>query len=154
MPEWFSELAAQPWLLSYAGLFVLAFLSASLLPMGSAWLLLLLLSQGSSPLLVWLIASAGNTLGSVLNYALGYYARHWVRARQSRERWQQAERWFDRYGIWSMLFAWLPIIGDPLTLVAGVLRANFLLFIVLVTLGKAARYAVLVAGFLAVAPGS
>ncbi|QQD20534.1 DedA family protein [Venatoribacter cucullus] len=154
MPDWLTDLAAQPWLLSYGGLFVLAFLSASLLPMGSAWLVLLLLSQGESPLLVWLIATAGNTLGSVLNYALGYYARHWVQARQSRERWQQAERWFDRYGIWSMLLAWLPIIGDPLTLVAGVLRANFPLFLILVTLGKAARYAVLIAGYLAVAPGS
>lgn len=147
MPELFTELTNHPFLLSYAGLFVLAFLSASLLPMGSAWLLLLLLSQGESPLWLWVVASVGNTLGSVLNYWLGYYARDWVQSRQSRDRWQQAERWFDHYGIWSMLFAWLPIIGDPLTLVAGVLRANFPLFLLLVAIGKAARYAVLVAGF-------
>ncbi|MCD8522614.1 MAG: DedA family protein [Saccharospirillaceae bacterium] len=150
MPDWL-PLSELPWLYSYAGLFIVAFLAASLLPLGSEWLLLLLLSQGQDPAGLWLVASAGNTLGSVLNYAIGYYAADRVLARQQSQsninRWQQAERWFNRYGIWSMLLAWLPLLGDLLTLAAGVLRAHFLLFLLLVAVGKAARYAVLVAGF-------
>ncbi|UXD89454.1 DedA family protein [Thalassolituus hydrocarboniclasticus] len=144
-------LSEWPWLYSYGGLFILALLAASLLPLGSEWLLLVLLSQQLNPLALWLVASAGNTLGSVLNYAIGYYAADRVIARQQSQsnisRWQQAERWFGRYGIWSMLLAWLPVVGDLLTLVAGVLRANFPLFLLLVAIGKAARYAVIVAGF-------
>ena len=150
MPDWMI-LSDWPWLYSYGGLFILALLAASLLPLGSEWLLLVLLSQQLDPLALWLVASAGNTLGSVLNYALGYYAADRVIARQQSQlklrRWQQAERWFGRYGIWSMLLAWLPLAGDLLTLVAGVLRANFPLFLLLVAIGKAARYAVLIAGF-------
>ena len=120
MPDWMI-LSDWPWLYSYGGLFILALLAASLLPLGSEWLLLVLLSQQLDPLALWLVASAGNTLGSVLNYAIGYYAA-------------------DR-------LAWLPVVGDLLTLVAGVLRANFPLFLLLVAIGKAARYAVIVAGF-------
>jgi len=150
MPDWMI-LSEWPWLYSYGGLFILALLAASLLPLGSEWLLLVLLSQPLDALALWLVASAGNTLVSVLNYAIGYYAADRVIARQQSQanisRWQQAERWFGRYGIWSMLLAWLPVVGDLLTLVAGVLRANFPLFLLLVAIGKAARYAVIVAGF-------
>lgn len=147
MEDFWTSFAEAPPLVSYLGLFVLAFLSASLLPMGSVWLMLLLLARGDQQWIIWLVATAGNTLGAVLNYWLGYYANQWVRKQQTPERWQKAETWFEKYGIWSMLFSWLPIIGDPLTLVAGVLRANFYLFLILVTTGKAVRYAVVVLSF-------
>src|SRR5690606_41781256 len=81
MAEFLTELTNHPFLLSYAGLFMLAFLSASLLPMGSAWLLLLLLSQGESPLWLWVVASVGNTLCGVLNYWHCYYNLDFVLSR-------------------------------------------------------------------------
>jgi membrane protein YqaA with SNARE-associated domain len=136
-----------PLFISYFGLFIVAFLSASLLPLGSAWLVVLLLSQGEPALPIWAIATLGNVLGSVLNYVLGVYASDWVKAKQKPETWDKAEQWFARYGIWSMLFSWVPIVGDPLTLVAGVLRANFMAFLLLVTFGKAVRYAAFIWGF-------
>ncbi|WP_430460237.1 YqaA family protein [Thalassolituus sp. LLYu03] len=159
------------WLYSAGGLFLTAFLAASLLPLGSEWLLLLLLSQGGDPLLLWLSASAGNVLGSVLNYALGAGAVLWWRRRffsdtsallpdqskrvpdtsapdlpdvRSGRGWAQAQRWYQRYGVWSLLLAWLPLVGDPLTLIAGMMRAPLGVFLLLVTLGKAGRYALLI----------
>lgn len=143
MPEWLLS-GEHSWLLSYGGLFLLAFLAATLLPLGSEWLLLLLLQQQGDPLLLWLLASSGNILGSVLNYTLGYWASGRVTERQGGAHWQRAQRWYQRYGIWSVLFAWLPFIGDPLTLIAGIMRAHFMLFLLLVTLGKSARYALLI----------
>lgn len=147
MEAFWTSFAEAPPLISYIGLFLLAFLSASLLPMGSVWFMLLLLARGDPQWMVWLVATAGNSLGAVLNYWLGFYASQWVRKKQTPERWQKSEAWFQKYGIWSMLLSWLPIIGDPLTLVAGVLRANFYFFLILMTLGKALRYAVVVLGF-------
>ncbi|KUJ71176.1 YqaA family protein [Thiomicrospira sp. WB1] len=127
-------------------LFAVSFLAATLFPAGSEALLLALASQGYSPALLWAIATTGNSLGSMVNYLLGRYLLHF----QSR-RWfpirpntlQRSQAWFQRYGIWSLLFAWLPLIGDGLTLVAGILRTRFWLFAVLVTLGKGVRYAIL-----------
>lgn len=150
MIEYFAALEHAPLWMSLLGLFVLAFLSASLLPMGSVWLLMLLLARGDAPWLLWAVATAGNTLGGMLNYALGWYASAWVKRQQSPKRWAQAEYWYNRYGVWSLLLSWLPIIGDPLTLVAGVMRTHFGLFMLLVGLGKAARYAAVVFGFVAV----
>lgn len=136
-----------PFFISYLGLFFVAFLAASLLPFGSSWLIVLLLVQGEPALAVWFFATLGNVLGSVLNYVLGIYASDWVKAKQKPEHWDKAEQWFTRYGIWSMLFSWVPIIGDPLTLVAGVLRANFMAFLLLVTFAKAVRYAAFIWSF-------
>ncbi len=132
---------------AYAGLFFTAFLSASLLPGGSEILLLGLLSAGYEPMSLWLVATAGNTLGSVLNWALGRYLLHfqdrsWFPFKASTL--DKAQRGFARYGVWSLLFAWLPVVGDPLTFVAGVMRVHFSLFVPLCGLGKAARYAVLI----------
>lgn len=123
-----------------AGLFVTAFLAATLLPMGSEAVLAALLLNGGEPTVLVAVATAGNVLGSMLNYAMGLGAnRRWL-ARQKPRALENAERRFRRYGRWSLLFSWVPIIGDPLTLVAGLLRVNFLWFLVLVTCGKALRY--------------
>ncbi|WNO61646.1 YqaA family protein [Rheinheimera sp. MMS21-TC3] len=133
-------------MLSYLLLFASGFLAATLFPASSEVLLLTLYHQGYQPVLLWLVASFGNTLGSCVNWWLGSRLRQF-----SAKRWfpfsakslARAERLFQRFGLLSLLFAWLPIVGDPLTLVAGVLRVRFSLFLALVLLGKAARYALL-----------
>jgi membrane protein YqaA with SNARE-associated domain len=94
-----------------------------------------------------LVATFGNTLGSAVNWAAGrwlaqYAGRRWFPV--GPVRFEQATGWFRRYGAWSLLFAWVPIIGDPLTAAVGALRMPFLPFFVLVAAGKAARYGLLV----------
>lgn len=95
------------------------------------------------------MATSGNVLGSVANFYAGIYAARFAGRRWflSERQLEQASGWFVRRGSWLLLFAWLPIVGDPLTVVAGMLRVPFVKFLVLVTIGKAARYGVLVAGF-------
>ncbi len=131
---------------AYLGLFLTAFLAATLLPAYSEILFAGLISAGYDPLALWLWASAGNTLGSAVNWALGRYLLHF----QNR-RWfpfkgnslATAQRWFQKFGVWSLLMAWLPIGGDALTFIAGVMRVPFIIFFVLTAIGKATRYAVL-----------
>lgn len=109
-----------------------------------------LLATGSGhPFALFLVATTGNTLGSVVNFFLG---RGIERFRDrpsfpvSPARYGAAQEYFKRYGMWSLLFAWIPVIGDPLTLVAGALRVPFLPFLLLVAAGKAARYGMILAG--------
>jgi len=128
------------------GLFFSALIASTLLPMGSEVVLIALLDQGHNVLLLWFIATVGNTLGSCINYAIGYWASEYVTNKYRNVRsWQQGQRLYNRYGIWSLLLAWLPIIGDPITLIAGLAQTRFKVFVLLVTLGKGARYAVLIA---------
>jgi len=134
-----------------AGLFLLAFSAATLLPGGSEAGLLALASLSEySNLTLLAVASLGNVLGSVLNYGLGrlalqYQDRRWfpVSARQL----IGAQRWFSRWGQWSVLLAWVPVIGDPITVAAGVMRMRVGLFIALVSLSKTLRYGVLLGAF-------
>ena len=133
------------WLANPSGLFLMAFLAASLLPFGSEWLLVLLVTQGGDPLQLWLVASAGNVLGSCLNYVLGLWAEKWVHKHSEATGWDTARRWYQRFGVWSLLFAWVPVVGDPLTFIAGLMRARFVLFLPLVIIGKATRYALVIA---------
>jgi len=136
----------------YVGLFFTSLLAATLLPAYSEILFGGLLVQGYDPLALWLWASAGNTLGSAVNWALArfflrYKDRRWFPFRETGL--ARAQRWFQRYGVWSLLMAWAPIGGDALTFVAGLMRVRFWLFLVLVAIGKGTRYAVvlwLVAG--------
>ncbi len=91
-------------------------------------------------------ASLGNTLGEVANWGLGRFCLHgrdhqWFPVK--RRELDRASAWFNRYGIWSLLLAWVPVIGDPITLAAGVLRTRFLPFLLLVAISKTGRYAVL-----------
>tara|TARA_A100001037_G_C15146191_1_gene636437 strand:+ start:2718 stop:3092 length:375 start_codon:yes stop_codon:yes gene_type:complete len=105
-------------------------------------------ATGSDVFLLWLLATVGNILGGVVNWALGMYCLRWENERWfpfSSEQLDKAERWFQRYGTWSLMLAWVPIIGDPLTFAAGVLRVRLWVFIVFVTAGKAGRYAMVVA---------
>ncbi len=134
----------------YASLFVTALLAATLIPISSeAVLAALSVAEGADVALLIAIASLGNTLGSVINWLLGRYCLHWQGRRWfpvKKETLDRAAVRFDRYGKWSLLFAWLPIVGDPLTFIAGVLRVNFWFFLALVGAGKTVRY-VAVAAF-------
>ena len=133
----------------YLGLFVAAFGAASLLPLQSEALLVGLLLGGGQPVAVLLaVASVGNVLGSVLNAALGrglerFRERRWFPV--SAARLERAKATYRRYGRWSLLLSWVPVIGDPLTLVAGVMREPWWSFLLLVGLAKTGRYLALAA---------
>lgn len=125
-------------------LFGSALLSSTLFPGGSEALLLYRLQQGADPLASVLVATAGNVLGSVITWVMGRFGRAALaRSERAESRIRRAETWFGRYGQASLLLAWLPVVGDPLCLVAGMLRVRFLNFLLLVAAGKLARYAVL-----------
>ena len=129
------------------------FISATLLPFGSELVLAGLLTQGYPALLLWGIATVFNTLGSVLNWYLGrqlllFQHKSWFMFKPTQI--EQASSQFQRWGLPSLLLAWLPVIGDPLTLVAGVLRVRLLWFVLLVGFGKGVRYAVVIGLMLAV----
>ena len=128
----------------YLALFIITFLAATILPFSSEFTLGGLISTNNyNNLLLIIFASLGNVLGSTLNWVLGFYFRN-----LSTKKWfpfqdnqiNKASSWFKRFGQWSLLFAWVPFVGDPLTLVAGLLRVNFLNFIILVSIGKVSRY--------------
>src|ERR687892_2768848 len=109
-------------------LFVSAFAASTILPMSSEIVLGALALAGATE--VWLllaVATAGNTLGAVVNWGIGRYAATWHTRLPSLDdaKFERACRWFKRWGIWSLLLSWLPVVGDPLTLVAGVIRAWF-----------------------------
>ena len=127
-------------------LFFISFCASTLLPLGSEWLLVALLLQGRDPVATVAIATLGNSLGSGTNYLIGYYGGHWLKEkllRIDKKQQQRAESWFNRYGSWSLLLAWLPIVGDPLCLVSGILKTPAVRFSLLVTTGKGLRYSVL-----------
>ena len=129
----------------YVTLFMVSFLASTLLPLGSELLLVMMLASGYEPLTSVAIATAGNYLGALTTYLIGMYGGRWLVVkvlRVSPEQQERARNHYRRYGVFSLLFSWLPIAGDPLCLVAGVLRINFWLFTLLVASGKFVRYAV------------
>jgi membrane protein YqaA with SNARE-associated domain len=127
--------------------FSAAFLSATLLMgVSEAALVVAATQPDAQPFQLFLAATAGNVLGAAVNFALGrsllrFEDRRWFPVNPTNRR--KAEALFGRYGRPVLLFSWLPVIGDPLTLAAGLLRTPFAIFLVYVTIGKAARYAVL-----------
>ena len=132
--------------LGHIGLFIAAFLAATVLPLSSEIVLSALLLSGLSPITLVSIATIGNVLGSLTNYALGYWAslvviKKWLRI--SEDEFLRAEQRFIKYGLLSLFFAWVPVIGDPLTVMAGVLRVRLHWFLILVTSGKLMRYVVI-----------
>ena len=126
-----------------AVLFLSAFAASTILPMSSEVVLGALAASGSTDrTLLLAVATAGNTLGAVVNWGIGRYATSWRARLLSLEeaKFERACLWFNRWGIWCLLLSWLPVVGDPLTLVAGALRTPFVPFVLLVLIGKAARY--------------
>lgn len=131
----------------YLSLFFTALIAATLFPLSSEALLAALLYQQYSPILLWLVATSGNTLGSCVNWYVGKECLRWqdkkwfpIKPAQLARGQQQ----FQRYGLFSLLFAWVPVVGDPLTFIAGVMRISFLKFFALVLIGKCLRYAVVI----------
>ncbi len=127
----------------YLGLFAAAFLAATILPLSSEVVLSVLLLNGLSPVAVVSVATVGNVLGSLVNYGLGYWAsleviKKWLK--MSEEDFVRAEQRFKKYGLISLCFAWVPVIGDPVTVVAGILRIRLIWFVLLVLVGKLMRY--------------
>jgi membrane protein YqaA with SNARE-associated domain len=131
----------------YFGLFLAAFAAATLLPAQSEAVLVGLLLSGSfSPWMLLGVATFGNVLGSLANWLIGRYIEH-LRGKRwfpvSEKQLDKAQRAYHRYGRWSLLLSWVPIIGDPLTVVAGTLREPLWSFLLLVTLAKGGRYLLL-----------
>lgn len=127
----------------YPALFLVSFLASTILPLGSEWLLAALIISGKSPALSIAVALGGNTLGALTTYAIGIYGGPFLIGRvlrldeASRAR---GEKVYARFGFWSLLLSWVPILGDPLCLLGGILRVHWARFTVLVAAGKLARY--------------
>jgi membrane protein YqaA with SNARE-associated domain len=129
-------------------LFASSFLAATLIPAQSELVLAgLVLAANHNPMILIAVATVGNVLGAAFNWLLGRYLdqfkhRRWfpVKAREL----AKAAQIYQRYGVWSLLFSWLPFIGDPLTVIAGLLGTSFTLFLLLVSIGKLARYVLVV----------
>ena len=131
----------------YLSLFAISFLAATILPFSSELTLAgLIATSDYDNLLLLIVASFGNILGSIVNWALGSYSRNlttkkWFPFKETQI--ERSSKWFRKFGKWSLLFAWVPVVGDPLTLVAGILRVKFIDFIILVAIGKVSRYLVI-----------
>ena len=133
----------------YLTLFVTALVSATLLPMGSEGALLYLLSEGGAVLPLIVVASVGNTLGALINYWLGLKGADYITRRGyvSQKRADQAHGYFERYGGYALLFSWMPVVGDPLTFIAGAARYSWVYFLVIVAAAKTGRYLFVAAGY-------
>tara|TARA_B110000971_G_scaffold5750_1_gene5727 strand:+ start:1070 stop:1483 length:414 start_codon:yes stop_codon:yes gene_type:complete len=128
----------------YTSLFIISFLAATILPLSSELTLAgLIATNNYNNLLLLIAASIGNILGSIVNWILGFYSRNLISKKWflfKDEQIKRSSNWFNKFGKWSLLFAWVPIIGDPLTLAAGLLRVKFTEFLILVSIGKVFRY--------------
>ena len=131
-------------IIGYLSLFTISFLAATILPFSSELMLASMLSmENYNRILLIIISSLGNILGSVFNWVLGFYFmklqnKKWFPF--NKKQISKSSLWFEKYGKWSLLFAWVPIIGDPLTFVAGTMKTNFFIFLILVGIGKISRY--------------
>lgn len=133
----------------YGTLFSAALLAATILPAQSEAVLVgLLLTKSYSPALLLLVASLGNILGSLINWLLGrkiesYQGKRWFPI--SFEQLERARNRYQRYGRWALLLSWVPVIGDPITVAAGMMREKLLIFLLLVSIAKTGRYLALAA---------
>ena len=134
---------------AYLTLFSIAFLAATILPFSSEVVLVGLSATSGEKIPLLVVASFGNVLGSSFNWVLGKYTRNLETKKWfpfSTNQLQKASFWFTKYGKWSLLFAWLPVFGDPLTFIAGVVRLRFVPFLIFVTIGKVSRYILIIIG--------
>ncbi|WP_320035589.1 YqaA family protein [Halarcobacter sp.] len=126
----------------YLTLFFSAFLSATFFPFGSEAVLIYDILQGYNIYYLLLFATIGNTLGSIVNYVLGYKGEEFLERKNllKREKIDKYIKFFSKYGGVTLLLAWAPIIGDPLTFIAGILKYDFKKFLILVAISKFSRY--------------
>ncbi len=128
-------------------LFVIAFTSATLLPGTSEAALSGVIAADLAP--VWLavmVATSGNTLGSCVNWLMGRFFSHFRHRKWfplKVDQFERYENWYHKWGVWSLLLSWMPVIGDPLTVIAGVARTSIFVFLPVVLLAKAGRYLVI-----------
>jgi membrane protein YqaA with SNARE-associated domain len=125
-------------------LFGLSLLASTVVPLGSEWLLAALIAGGSDPAAAVAVATAGNTAGALTTYWIGLAGGTWLTEqvlRMDEEAQQKARERYWRYGSWSLLFTWLPVVGDPLCLAAGILKVRWWRFTIPVAMGKYGRYA-------------
>ena len=131
----------------YLSLFTLSFMVATIVPFGSeVYFATLLATNNYNSILLLLSASTGNILGSVFNWICGYYAAYFIKKKWlpiNQNQVDKATNFFLKHGKWSLLLAWVPFIGDPITFVAGTLRYSLFSFLLLVSIGKIARYLVI-----------
>jgi membrane protein YqaA with SNARE-associated domain len=133
-----------PWA-EYWSLFFSAFLAATVIPFSSEVVVATLLVQGHHPIPIVLIATVGNTLGSITSYALGYLGKwEWLEKyfRMKREKLDRAHEWTAKRGPWLALFCWLPIVGDPLAVGLGFSRSPVGRTCLFIAIGKLLRYAI------------
>ena len=129
---------------AYFSLFISSFLSSTILPGHSEITLttFILLEKYSQFLLIF-FASLGNILGSIINWYLGFYITKFINKSWfpfTKEQLNKVSLWYLKYGKWSLLFSWVPFIGDPLTIVAGMFRVPLVIFIIIVSISKILRY--------------
>ncbi len=119
-------------------------MAATLLPLGSEALLIYSISLKHDVSLLILVATIGNTLGSIVNYFLGLKGMDFlIRKKYANiKHLEDATKTFKKYGAFSLLLSWVPIIGDPITFIAGVLKYDIKKFILIVFLAKGMRYVV------------
>ena len=131
----------------YPTLFAVSFLAATVAPLGSEWLLAALLVKGLDPAILLFAATSGNVLGAQTTWAIGIWGGPFLMERVlgiGKASRQKAQRLYDRWGSWSLLMAWAPVVGDPLCLVGGLFGVPFWRFTLFVGAGKLARYAFLI----------
>lgn len=147
---------------AFAGLFVVAFLAATLVPISSEVVVIAMIGAGHTELMVLTVATVGNVLGSCLNYVGGKWGAQWWRRRRAAaddgdRHWAEhhpgAASLLQRWGPLTLIFSWVPVVGDPLTAVAGAIGIGWIPFVGFVTLGKLLRYAVVVGAIEYVWPG-
>ena len=128
---------------SYLILFGVSFLAATIIPLGYEWLLAAMVASGSNIPFAVTVASSSNYPGGVTTYLIGLYGGVflvWRMLKISAEKEEQAKRVYEKYGMWTLLFSWLPLLGDPICLAGGMMKTGFLRFSLLVFAGKMARY--------------
>jgi membrane protein YqaA with SNARE-associated domain len=136
--------------MTYITLFFIAFISATLFPLGSEGVLVYNITQGHNIYWLILFASIGNILGSCVNYYLGCKGEDFLEEKNylNKTKMQGYKKQFERFGGYTLLLSWAPIIGDPLTFIAGVFHYRFKYFLLIVALAKTARYTLLALGVL------
>jgi len=135
----------------YVGLFAASFLAATVLPLSSELVLVFLLMNHFDPVLLVTVATTGNVVGSITNYYLGFYGGIFLLSKTKLKKdkhLERAEVYIKKYGVWSLLFAWVPVIGDPITVAAGLFRIHIAVFTLFVTAGKLTRYLIICWPFL------